>query len=215
MGLAVGNRSAAQVHAYAVAWRSALLAEPVAHPELVAEVRRLAGADCFVLVVAASVDAANQKAKVALGLALSLAAEDDARVLLMDADTREPCLHRMLELEMPEKTDFAAQLGARIRGSGDSIWHVVKCTSGLHVLPCATPAPDLIASEHFEHCVQDLRNFYDVVVVHGPVVNDTIACRAVNEISDGVVVTCAVGEVEPHRNLGAFTRRRLSSVVLV
>jgi Mrp family chromosome partitioning ATPase len=73
-------------------------------------------------------------------------------------------------------------------------------------------APELVLSTHFEDCVVALRPFYDVIILRAPPVSDPVACRAVADVVDGVVVlVSAAGDGdEGARALSLFGTKRLA-----
>lgn len=83
--------------------------------------------------------------------------------------------------------DLVSQLETRIAGTSDRHIYVLKCSPSLHVLPARAESPTLILSTHFESCLAALRPFYDVIVLHAPTLEDTVACRAVSDVVDGVI----------------------------
>ena len=151
---------------------------------------------------------------VAAALAAAFASDPTARVLTVEADLGAPALGRALGLDVMPTTDFGKQLGARVEGAADGHWYVLNCSPALHVLAAKEVAPELVLSTHFEDCVAALRPFYDVSILRAPAVTETVACRAVSDVVDGVVVLVSASEnsdVQVGQSaLSLFGQKRLS-----
>lgn len=174
--------------AYPVAWRGASAADLARYAPLRNEVRSRATRECFVVAVSGSSTASEMKPAVAAGLSAALAEAPDSRVLLVEADLQRPRVCEVLGVAMIPAADFVSQLEARIAGSSDRHIYVLKCSPSLHVLPARAESPTLILSTHFESCLSALRPFYDVIVLDAPALEDIVACRAVNDVVDGVAL---------------------------
>lgn len=182
------------VMAYPVPWR----ADSVPGRDRFGELRKAflgeAARDCFVVAVGATARAGSSRAEVAAALAAGFAGDPTARVLAVEADLTAPTLGRALGLDVMPVADFAKQLGARVEGSADGHWYVLKCSPALHVLAAKVAAPELVLSTHFEDCVATLRPFYDIIILRAPAASDTVGCRAVADVVDGVVVLVSASE---------------------
>jgi Mrp family chromosome partitioning ATPase len=109
-------------------------------------------------------------------------------VLLVEADLQRPHVCEALGIALVSAADLVSQLEARVGGSAERQIYVLKCSPSLHVLPARAGSPTLILSTHFESCLSALRPFYDVIVLNAPSLEDTVACRAVSDVVDGVVI---------------------------
>jgi Mrp family chromosome partitioning ATPase len=202
------------VMAYPVPWRAESVVGRDRFPDLRKSFLGEAARDCFVVAISATLPASGSRAEVAAGLSASFAADPTARVLAVEADLGAPALGQALGLEVMPAADFGKQLGARIEGSADGHWYVLKCSPALHVLAAKVEAPELVLSTHFEDCVAALRPFYDVIILRAPAVSDTVACRAVSDVVDGVVVLVSASEnsdVQAGASaLSLFGQKRLS-----
>jgi receptor protein-tyrosine kinase len=88
------------------------------------------------------------------------------RTLLVDADLRNPSLHRLFGLEA--RTGLSAILAGRM--GGEAIQHVPGLR-GLAVLPAGAVPPnpaELLARPAFHHLLQDLSNGFDVILIDTP-----------------------------------------------
>ncbi len=203
----------APLMAYPATPRAGFRPLPSEHAGLVTELRALAAEDGFVLVVSSTAGASARKVALVAELAAALGDDQATRVLLIDGDLGQPELHRALQLDTPQQVSLAAQLTERARGGSEKTWYVLECGPLLHVLPSLTRAPELLLSRHFAGCVRDLRPYYEVIVVHGASVADPIACRALDDVADGVLVACTPTEAHDSSALTGFAARRLSSLV--
>ncbi len=203
------------VMAYPTPWRPEAVPGRQRYYALREQLRALAQGDCFVVGVTATPAVAAAKAEISAGLAAAFAEDDSSRVLLVEADLAKPSLGTALGLVVLPATDFATQLSARVDGSADGHWYVLKCSPALHVLPSARTAPELILSTHFEDCVAALRPYYDVIIVNAPPLSEDVACRAVSDVVDGVVAAYPQNVPESARTLAPFSGERLGVVLSV
>jgi hypothetical protein len=203
----------APLMAYPATPRAGFRPLPSEHAGLVSELRALAAEDGFVLVVSSTASAIARKLALVPELAAALSDDQATRVLLIDGDLAYPQLHRALQLDAPEQVSLAAQLAERARGGSERTWFVLECGPLLHVLPSLTRAPELLLSKHFAGCLRDLRPYYEVIVVHGAAVTDAIACKALDDVADGVLVACTPSELADSAVLARFAARRLLRLV--
>jgi len=204
-----------QVMAYPVEWNPGALSGQ-RHAEICDMLRSLCEGDCFVVGVSA-LGRAAASARIATEVAVALS-DEDVHVLLLEADLGRPSLLRALGLELPADTDFADQLGRRIARGEDDRWYVVSCAPSLHVLASHSPAHDLLLSRQFEACINELRPFYDVIIVHAPSTSDSVACRAVDDVIDGLLLISDAGAPNVSRDgqlmdPTPFSAKRFSRVV--
>jgi succinoglycan biosynthesis transport protein ExoP len=174
--------------AYPVLWRGASPASLAPHVALRDKVRAAAASECFVVAVSGPVTALQTKPALAAALAAAVAENPESRVLLVEADLQRPRACDALGVELVPAADLVLQLEARVAGNSERHIYVLKCSPSLHVLPARSGSPTLILSTHFESLLSALRPFYDVIVLNAPSLEDTVACRAVSDVVDGVVV---------------------------
>jgi Mrp family chromosome partitioning ATPase len=182
------GRDESPVMAYPIAWRPPSSGELAQYRNLRDQVKDRATTGCVVVAVSATATASERKPALAAALAAALAEDPESRVLLVEADLQHPGVCGALGIAMIPAADLVMQLEARVAGSAERHWYVLKCSPSLHVLPSRAEGRTLILSTHFEACLTSLRPFYDVIVLNAPSLSDTIACRAVNDVVDGVVV---------------------------
>jgi Mrp family chromosome partitioning ATPase len=182
------SRDESPVMAYPVVWRGASPASLAPHVALRDKVRAAAASECFVVAVSGPVTALQTKPALAAALAAAVAENPESRVLLVEADLQRPRSCEALGVELVPAADLVLQLEARVAGNSERHIYVLKCSPSLHVLPARSGSPTLILSTHFESLLSALRPFYDVIVLNAPSLEDTVACRAVSDVVDGVVV---------------------------
>jgi Mrp family chromosome partitioning ATPase len=159
---------------------------------LSSELSQQSAEDCVTIAVSGTRTPSDRRAAVAVEIALVLANAGDRRVLLVEADFRNPGIAPLLHLQVPEAVDFASELGRRAAGSGGASLGVLLCTDTLHVLPSAGSRPgDPVLTTHFDACLRLTRDFYDVVVIHAPPTAAGVFLTAVADVVDGIIV---VGE---------------------
>jgi Mrp family chromosome partitioning ATPase len=205
----------ATVVAYPIAWASDPTIEEAIDRALLSELRALSTPDGAVVLVVGSTHAETAAARLAASLSLGLERTGDVRVLLLEADFENPGVHQPLNVTVPVELSFGTQLEARVAGVDEGQWHVLKCTDMLHVLPAVRGSPDLVLSRHFESSVAALRPYYDVVLIHGPPTSNTVRCRALADVVDGVLVAHLAGDVDSERALAGFAPKRLRKAVTV
>jgi Mrp family chromosome partitioning ATPase len=170
-------------------WRADASLNVRARADLASQILALPGEDCVTLAVCAAPQDTEQKAHIATELALAItSASEEKRVLLVDADFRNPAVATLLGIQVPEAADFTRELARRSEGGGSPVLGVLICTPTLHLLPGNPSASgDLILTTHFEACLRIVRDYYDIVVVNGPLTSAGVYCTAIADVVDGVV----------------------------
>jgi Mrp family chromosome partitioning ATPase len=147
---------------------------------------------CFVVGVSSGPDLSEQKSRLSVELALSLAERERTRILVLEADFQRPSVHRLARAKLPFGSGLSQQLHQRMnspaQASGPSQWTVARCQVRLDVLgESALRAPGLMVSPTFEVCVTELRRFYDFIVIDGPPLSMPEDCRALDRLVDGML----------------------------
>lgn len=147
---------------------------------------------CFVVGVSSGPDLSEQKSRLSVELALSLAERERTRILVLEADFQRPSVHRLAKAKLPFGSGLSQQLHQRMnsqaQATGPSQWTVARCLPRLDVLgESAMRAPGLMVSPKFEVCVSELRRFYDFIVIDGPPLSNTEECRALDRLVDGML----------------------------
>ena len=135
-------------------------------------------------------------------------------MLLLEGDPERAHVRRFLRVEMPRSAGFSEQLQARITSGVGVPWVVLECSQSLHALgESENSNPDLILSQAFEDCVRELRRYYDFIVLDGPSVSSTPACRAVHDVIDRVIFSHGrFGPAELARASELFPGKRMTVV---
>jgi Mrp family chromosome partitioning ATPase len=149
---------------------------------------RFAVRGCFVVGVTSSPDAVEGKSRIAARLASVLAEPGRARVLLMEGDFDGPAVHRLMRIEMPLAFGFSEQVRRRMKQPKPAPWSIVRCSANLQVLAEGrVRAPGMLSSVQFVDGLSELRRYYDLIVLDGPMAG-SVDARVLDEISDGLVV---------------------------
>ena len=211
------EESTALVHAKNVGgdWRPAADLAFETHRDLCSTLFSLALDQCFVVAVSGPADASDAKSRVAAELALALADSRSPRVLLMEGNLNRPAVHRRMRVDVAAQDGLSRQLQLRAQGKQTTAWTVTRCTDTLDVLGEGfMRSPGLILTAQFEQGLIELKSYYDIVVIDGPLLSDVVDCRALDSMIDGVVL---VGSDERSAARAAamspFGKKRFSTVI--
>ncbi|HEX9298375.1 MAG TPA: hypothetical protein VF881_21205, partial [Polyangiaceae bacterium] len=153
------------------------------------QIYRLSVSGCLIVGVSSTPEAAGGKPRIAGQLASLLAEPGRARVLFMEADFDRPAVHRMMRIDMPFSLGFSEQMRQRMKASNTQPWTLVRCLPKLHVLAEGlVRSPGLLPSVQFVDALTELRPYYDVIVVHGPIAGTSVDTRALDQLCDGIVL---------------------------
>lgn len=120
---------------------------------------------------------------VALGLAMALGRERDARVLLMEANLRSPALRYLL----PVPTSYGLSDYALGRAAPEAI--VTRIDEwNLSVIPAGTQPATTVAVEAIEMLLTRLQTQFDFVVIDGPPINLYADAAVIASKVDGVIL---------------------------
>ena len=155
------------------------------------------------------------KTTAAISLAAVTAMSVGRKVLLLDADLRQPAIHRALGLR-PQ-----AGLGEVLRGDATPEEAIVKVDgSSLEVLPVRTLPPnpaELLGSNSMRELLVHLAARYDRIVLDLPPTLGLPDAKTVSELCDGVVFVVRA-DATPEEDVTAavelLDRRRILGVVL-
>jgi capsular exopolysaccharide synthesis family protein len=143
-----------------------------------------------------SPDMGDGKSTLAANVAISIA-QAGKSVLLIDADFRRPCLHKLFGI--PAERGLASVIAGEAE-LDDVI--VPSAVPGLSLLPCGPHPPnpaELLTSPRFKELLDYIRERYDLVVLDTPPLLAVTDPCVVAPHMDGVVLTIRVGKnVRPH-----------------
>jgi Mrp family chromosome partitioning ATPase len=169
---------------------------------------------CFVLGITGVPEVREQKSRVAAEIALALGEARHPRVLLVEGDFQWPAVHRMMKVDMPRSSGFSQQLRSQASGHSHE-WTTIEVGPSLHVIAEGIMrSPGLILSRHFEDSLRSFRNYYDFVVVDGPLTSSEVDCRALDGVVDGIVIVAPpAGSPWLPAAMAMFPEKRFSTVV--
>jgi protein-tyrosine kinase len=126
----------------------------------------------------------------------ALASIDPSPVLLIDANSRAPMLHRLLELPrqpgLAECLENDAMLDSAVRGTA---------VNNLFVLPLGEDASNLslrLSAAEAERFFARIREQYRYILVDAGVILQTSESVMLSSMSDGVVIALAAGKRRQH-----------------
>ena len=157
------------------------------------------------------------KTVTAINLALTLAQQEGARVLLIDADLRRGMLPRWLGFEAQRGLSTALSNGLAL---DDLIVRLQK--PALSILP-AGPAPEhpaeLLGSQNMKRLIERVRAEYDLIVIDSPPVLPVADPGILGQLVDGVLFVIRSGRtqqrvvLQAHASLMQAKVRVLGSVL--
>ncbi len=136
------------------------------------------------------------KTTTAANIAVSLALAG-SRTLLVDADLRRPCLHRILGMEGIEN-------GLSNTLSNGHSWEsavVPTTTPNLYLLPAGTIPPnpsELLSSKRMRALIDELRENFEMVVLDSPPVISVADAAIIASRTDGTIFVSRAGFVPRH-----------------
>jgi protein-tyrosine kinase len=139
-----------------------------------------------------SAGAGDGKSMTALNLAGALAQARSARILIIDADLRRPCVGRYLGLNALSSPGLAEALADSARELTDVVVHLDQFN--LSVLPAGTPQKspyELLNSPRLEQLLKDARVVYDYVLIDTPPLVPFPDCRVLARHVDGFLTIVA------------------------
>lgn len=162
--------------------------------ELSHQICILALNECFVVGVSSGLEGEALKSRLAVQLAWTLAASQGVRVLLVEADFDEPAVGREMQMEVPPLMGFSQQIHRRTSSRFTEPWKVIRCADNLGVLAEGrVRTPGMLYSEQFSSALASLREQYDVIIAHGPIIGNTVNTRALDAVTDGIVLAVPLG----------------------
>jgi len=161
----------------------------------------LRGQQQFSRLLITSASRGEGKTHVCANLALTLASEDDRKVLLVDADVRNPSVHSALGIS--NSWGFKDWLL-----SGGNPWKAIRKIkrTGLCVMAGGTAALDSIGPSRIS-CVQTLLDqvapAFDLIILDSPPLLGTIDSKLLTSVTDAVLMVVRAGLTARHLVLEA------------
>ena len=135
------------------------------------------------------------KSVTAINLALTLARQEQMRVVLVDADLRKPTVHTWLGLsERPQGLSTVLANGGELNGE------LVRLASpSLSVLP-AGPTPDhpaeMFESAAMRRLLNTLKSQFDIIILDAPPVLPVADPSILSGLADGVLLVVRAGKTQ-------------------
>ncbi len=137
-----------------------------------------------VFMVTSTVDS-EEKSLTSCNLAVVLAENND-KVLLIDADLRKPKLHKIMGLErLPGVTGIVFE-----EKELNSVVQQIKDVKNLDILTAGDALlkpTEILGSQHFKTIMEEARASYDVIVIDVPSVLSVSDAMIISQMSDGVL----------------------------
>jgi capsular exopolysaccharide synthesis family protein len=133
------------------------------------------------------------KTSIALGLAVS-AARMHKRVLLIDANLREPSLHKTLELA----NDWGLSLLLLDESNTSDQNYIQPVHPSIDVLTAGSPAEDavkLLSSGRMKELLESFEQTYDLVLIDAPAILKTVDARILATLCDRIIMVSRLGKV--------------------
>lgn len=131
------------------------------------------------------------KSSVAINLAISLA-QTDSKVLLIDADMRNPSVHRYMRLKKDSLLGLSTLLAGDVK-VGECLMHTEY---GVDVI-CGGPVPpnpaELVASDAMRELLRIASERYDYIICDAPPVGIITDAAALSPLCDGVLFAIRQG----------------------
>lgn len=138
--------------------------------------------------------AGEGKSTSTLGLAVS-AARMHQRVLVIDANLRNPCLHSILELS----NDWGLSLLLLEETNSSVLDYVQPVHPAIDVLT-AGPIPDdtvkLLSSGRMREVLEIFTESYDLVLIDASSILDTVDARILASLCDGIIMVGRIGKIK-------------------
>ncbi len=148
------------------------------------------------------------KSSVAVNLAVSLA-QNGSRVLLIDADMRNPSLHRYLNIQKEHNVGLSTLLNGNFR-VGDCLMHTKY---GIDIIPGGSVPPnpaELIGCAAMKNLLQVAEENYDYVICDAPPVGVITDAAVLSPLCDGALFVIRQGMANRNQVSGAL--RKLEAV---
>ena len=133
------------------------------------------------------------KSTIASNLAISFSKLPNKRILLIDADLRNPSIHRGFNIE---NSDGMMSI---LKGDKDLKSTVYNLNDSLDILTTGVipPNPDeILVTEKMKKFIQQIKVKYDYIFIDSPPVGIVSDASLLSQLCDGVIFVVSSGEVE-------------------
>ena len=148
----------------------------------------------------------------AVNFAMSLAREADVKVLLIDANSRAPRLHELVNMDYDQALSFMLTQ----KDSANSFFTRIK--ENLYVLAndSRQPGPPIpFNSPRFDNLLKAARQAFSFVILDSPTVNDYLDPLLICSRVDGVILVVDAGKTRRKEALNAKTELQNSGANIV
>lgn len=133
------------------------------------------------------------KTTVSINLAKTLA-DTGAKVLLIDADLRNPVVHKYLRIRQPNVPGLSSLIVSDMRIK-DAIGHLVKYNFHLILAGEIPPNPaELLGSKRMSFILEELEKEYDYIICDSPPVSIVTDAAVLSQSADGVIMVIGQGK---------------------
>ncbi|WP_068776164.1 CpsD/CapB family tyrosine-protein kinase [Paenibacillus sp. FJAT-26967] len=156
------------------------------------------------------------KSTTAANLAIAYA-QENKKVLLIDADLRKPTLHKTFNVS--NRTGLTHILVSRQEGDQALIETEIPNLTLLTSGPIPPNPAELLGSNRMETFLEEVRNWYDIVIIDSPPLLAVTDSQIIAAKTDGVVLVINHGKVKRDRAQKAlsqlnYVNARILGVVL-
>lgn len=207
--------------AFSGKWRERLAIPPEGNSVLIEQFRRLAGtvhhaqmSTGLRTLMITSASPGDGKTLTAVNLAIVLSASYQRRVLLVDADLRQPSIGNIADLAN------GPGLSEALRAKSDERVALVNVTPTLTILPAGQPLLDPIGcltSLRMRRILEEGAKRFDWVILDAPPVGHLADASLLAEMADGTLLVVRAGRTQYPRvqkAIDALGRERILGVVL-
>lgn len=157
--------------------------------------------------------AGEGKTSIAVNLAIAYAQAGN-KILLIDADLRNPSIHRLLEIDNSEGlTNYLAN-----PKSGTSNLSNSCMIKNLHVISSGPIPPDpveLLSGNKMTELLEEIRNTYDHIIIDGPPVLGLADALVLSNLSDATIFAVEAAKTRKTKLLDALKRLERANANLI